>query len=104
MTEFKLSEFQRNAEDAIRNAIRDAGRGEPTREIRTGTMPAYSKDEQTIVHLSARGIEAWIWDDDANLSIDGSDDRFERTDFDSTDSLLDELVRQVRSRLHTARG
>jgi hypothetical protein len=104
MTEPKLTDFQRKAEEGVRQAIRDAGRGEPKREVRVGTMPAYSKDEQTVVHLSAPGAEAWIWEDDANLSIDGSDDRFERPDFDSEDALLTELLRHVQSRLHVTRN
>ena len=80
-------------------ALEAAGRSVERREVLTGTMPVYSKDPQTVVHIVAGTLQVWLWSDEAHFLHNGKDLRFEQPDFDSTEQLQESLLREIGSRL-----
>lgn len=91
----ELTSFQRNAEEAIVAFLGERGVGVRQREVRTGTIPFFSSNQETAVRLIWRDTEVWLFADEALLSHGGSDDRFERAAFDSPDELLSALLTRL---------
>jgi len=94
----QLTPFQSAAEAEIARALEAAGRS-IQREVLSGTIPAYSKEPQTVVHLMADGLQVWLWTDEAHLLHNGKERRFEQPDFYSTEQLQEALLREIRLRL-----
>jgi len=99
MSEEQLTSFQVAAEKEIAAVLKHAGLPVHQREVLTGTIPFYSKEPQTATHITASGLEVWLFGDEANLLHNGKESRFEQPDFDSTDKLREALLREIRSGL-----
>lgn len=103
MSTQQLTPFQLAAEGEIVRAFDIAGRAVEHREVLSGTIPFYSKEPQTVVHIIADGLQVWLWGDEAHLQHDGKEARFEQPDFDSTEQLQEALLKEIRSHLAESR-
>jgi hypothetical protein len=99
MTEQQLTDFQLTSERQIGTALEKVGLTIDQREVLTGKIPFYSKEPQTTVHITANGLQVWLWSDEAHLVHNGSESRFEQPDFDSIDKLREALLTEIQSRL-----
>ncbi len=97
----ELTDFQTKAEGAVNALLHEKRLQVAQREVLVGTVPFLSPNEQAALHISADHVELWLYEDEATLSVHGSDDRFERVAFDSTDALLAALVARLRYHLRT---
>lgn len=95
----QLTSFQTIAEKEIVLALEQAGLAVEQREVLTGTIPFYSKEPQTAIHITARNLEVWLFGDEANLLHNGRESRFEEPDFDSSEELREALLNEIRSQL-----
>ena len=95
MNEPTPTQFQQTAEREIASILQRSGRAIDQREAMSGTNPFESLKPQTVVRLRSSSLNIWLFGDEANVSSDGRERRFERADFDSTDQLLTALVDHV---------
>ena len=95
MSETSLTPFQVSVEGRVRSLLQRLGKVVTEREIRAGTAPFYSKDEQTAVKLSSEDLEVWLFDDEASFSGPNGGGRFERDDFSSQDELANALLARL---------
>ncbi len=95
----QLTPFQKGAEQEIEVLLEQAGLAVEQREILSGTMPFYSKDPQTVIHIKAGSLQVWLSSDEANMLYGDKESRFEEPDFGSTDQLQEALLAEIRSRL-----
>jgi hypothetical protein len=103
MSTQRLTPFQSAAEDEIVRALEAAARSVERREVLSGSIPVYSKEPQTVVHIVTDGLQVWLWGDEAHLLHNGEESRFDQPDFDSTDELREALLDEIRSRLVESR-
>ena len=95
----ELTDFQTKAEGAVNALLHEKQLQIAQREVLVGTVPFLSPNAQAALHISAGDVELWLYEDEATLSVHGSDDRFERVAFDSTDALLVALIACLRHHL-----
>jgi hypothetical protein len=86
-----VTSFQERCEAQLLQRLKDVGRYLVNREI-LGTRERY-------VHASVNGsdLEVWIYEDEAQVSAPGLDDRFEAADFVTDQQLIDAFIDDVAS-------